>query len=71
MGKFFYENRTCCCNCWLGPVVHWKIYVSFNLPIIQFYHLFFDTFPKIHALFKKILVYFFSSPSKNGLIICR
>lgn len=71
MEKFFYENKTCCCNCWLGPVVRWKISVSFNLPIIQFYHLFFDTFPKIQRLFKKILVYFFSSPSKNGLMICR
>lgn len=71
MEKVFYENKTCCCNCWLGPVVRWKISVSFNLPIIQFYHLFFDTFPNFQRLFKKILVYFFSNPSKNGFMICR
>lgn len=48
-----------------------KIIVSFNLPIIQFYHLFSCIFPNFQRLFKKKLVYFFSSPSKNGLMICR
>lgn len=43
----------------------------FDLPIIQFYHLFSCIFPNFQRLFKKKLVYFFSSPSKNGLMICR
>lgn len=65
MEKFFYENKTCCCNCWLGPVVRWKISVSFNLPIIQFYHLFFDTFPKFLAFSKKNTCIFLFQPFKE------
>lgn len=70
MGKFFIESKNVL-YCWLVLSSAMKIVVSFNLPIIQFYHLFLYTFPKIQALFKKILVYFFSSPSKNGLMIFR
>nr|DAT88191.1 MAG TPA: coiled-coil domain-containing protein [Caudoviricetes sp.] len=43
--------KTCCCNCWLGPVVRWEISVSLDLPIIQFYHLFFEHFSQISACF--------------------
>lgn len=70
MGKVFYESKNVL-YCWLVLSSAMKIVVSFNLPIIQFYHLFSCTFPNFQRLFKKILVYFFSSPSKNGFMICR
>ena len=52
MGKVFYESKNVL-YCWLVLSSAMKIVVSFNLPIIQFYHLFLNTFPKIRPFLEK------------------
>lgn len=63
MGKVFYESKNVL-YCWLVLSSAMKIVVSFNLPIIQFYHLFLNTFPKFRPFLEKYLYISFLAPRK-------
>ena len=52
MGKVFYESKNVL-YCWLVLSSAMKIVVPLDLPIIQFYHLFFNTFPKFKPFLEK------------------
>ncbi len=64
MGKVFYESKNVL-YCWLVLSSAMKIVVPFNLPIIQFYHLFLNTFPKFRPFLKKYLYISFPTPQKT------